>query len=467
MGDSKKSADIAIKGAKVWHRGTFVETSVSTLDGKIHEISKTAHEGVSQVIDAQDRYLIPGLVDLHVHTRDPGFTHKEDFLTATRAAAAGGVTTIADMPNLNPLPNTASTYLQKMRDCKSKAVVDFNHWALPTNLEEIGPIAELGAIGFKFFMVAAKGERPVYPYLPETSIVDYGQIMRTFEEISKTGLPCVVHPLQPEIWREAEQEISEKGGRHDVDAYLDCYSYKDSLTLTTSSAALVMIANSCNAKLHLAHVCWKPQLELARTLKNGGHKFTTELNPFALFLSKEDNQKLGPFSHGIYHEGEEQDSIYEFLKDGTVDIIATDHAPHTREELNKGKTDFFTSPKGTPVVQDYLRLFLDAVNKGKMSLETLVKLACENPARHAQFFPRKGTIEVGSDADLVILDMRKRYRISNDKVYSKTGWTPWDGLEVRGSPQTMFLRGKLVMDDYDSVVGARGYGDFVKPTAAK
>ncbi len=437
------------------------------MDGKILEISKSAHEGASRIIDAENRFLIPGLIDLHVHSRDPGFTYKEDFLTATKAAAAGGVTTIVDMPNLNPLPNTALNFLSKMNDCKSKAVVDFNHWALPTKLEEIPRIAELGAVGFKFFMVVPKSAKPVYPYLPETSIVDYGQIMRTFEEIAKTELPCVVHPLEPEIWKEAEEEILEKGGRHDINAYLDCYSYKDSLTLTASSAVLVMIANSCNAKLRLAHVCWRPQLELSRTLKHGGYRFTTEINPFALFLSREDNERLGPFSHGIYQKGEEQDSIYEFLKDGTVDIIATDHAPHTTEELEKGKADFFSSPKGTPVVQDYLRLFLDAINKGKLNLETFVKLACENPAKHAQFFPRKGAIEVGADADLVILDMNARYRISNEKAYSKTGWTPWDGLEVRGSPQTVFLRGSPIMEDYDVVVGAKGYGEFVKPTLAK
>ena len=421
----------------------------------------------AQVIDAQDRHLIPGLVDLHVHTRDPGFTYKEDFFTATKAAAAGGVTTIVDMPNLNPLPNTAENFLAKMKDCQSKSVVDFNHWGLPTNLSEIGRIADLGAVGFKFFMLTPVKGKPVYPHLPETSIVNYAEIMRVFEEIAKTGLPCVVHPLEPEIWKEAEEEISNKAGSHDVNAYLDCYAYKNSLALTVSSAALVMIANSCNAKLQLAHVCWKPQLELARALKKGGYKFTTEINPFALFLPREDNTSPGHFGRGIYHEGEEQDSLYEFLKDGTVDNIATDHAPHTREDLEKRETNFFDSPKGTPVIQDHLRLFLDAVNRGKLSLETLVKLACENPAKHAQFFPRKGTIEVGSDADLVVLDMKKRYRISNEKAYSKSAWTPWDGLEVQGSPETVFVRGKPVMDEYDSVVGSKGYGEFVKPIFAK
>ena len=350
-----------------------------------------------------------------------------------------------------------------MRDSKSKAFVDFNHWALPTKLEEIPKIASLGAVGFKFFMVLPKGAKPVYPYLPETSIIDYGQILRTFEEVAKTKLPCVVHPLEPEIWREAEIDIVEKQNRHDIDAYLDCYSYKDSLTLTTSSSMLVLIANSVGAKLRLAHVCWRPQLELARVLKSSGYSFTTEINPWTFFLTKEDNKRLGPFSHGIYHEGREQDSIYEFLEDGAVDIIATDHAPHTREELEQGRKDFFASPKGTPVLQDYLRLFLDAINKGKLTLDTFVKLACENPAKHAQLYPRKGAIEVGSDADLILIDMKKEYTISNDKVYSKCGWTPWDGRRVNGSQELVFLRGRLITEDYDKVVGSQGEGGFVKP----
>ncbi|MHB1908490.1 MAG: dihydroorotase [Nitrososphaerales archaeon] len=462
---SKSASDLGIKNAKVWHRGTFVESSVAISEGKIIEISKSAHERASRIIEGRNRFLIPGLVDLHVHTRDPGFTYKEDFYTATRAAALGGVTTIVDMPNLNPLPNTEMNFLSKMEDCKQKAVVDFNHWALPTKPEEISKIAKLGAVGFKFFMVLVKGDKPVYPYLPETAIVDYGEIMKTFEEIAKTGLPCVVHPLEPEIFREAQRDIKEVQGRRDVDAYLDAYSYKNSLTLTSSTASLVLIASATGVTLEVAHVCWKEQLELARALKMSGFKFKTEINPWALFLTREDNKRLGPFSHGLYHEGKEQDSIYEFLKDGTIDIIATDHAPHTREEIReKGTKDYFESPKGTPVLQDYLRLFLDAINKNKLGLEAFVRLASENPARHAGIYPRKGAIEVGSDADLVLVDMKKRYVISNDKVESKAGWTPWDGRETIGSQETVIVRGEIVAQDYDVLVGKKGFGEFVKPS---
>lgn len=463
MDASDLGSEFAIKGAWVWHRDSFQNLSVGVKDGKIAEVSKKAHEKFSRVLDASGKYLIPGLVDLHVHTRDPGYTHKEDFRTATMAAAAGGVTTIVDMPNLTPAPNTASIYEAKIKDCKQKALVDFNSYALPTKLEEITSIARLGAVGFKFFMILPKGDKPVYPYLPDTAITDYGKIMVAFQEIAKTNLPCVVHPLEPEIWREAEAQIAGKENRHDVDAYLDCYSYKDSLTLTTSTAMLVLIANSCGAKLQLAHVCWKPQLELANTLKAAGYNFTTEINPWAFFLSREDNKRLGPYSHGLYHRGEEQDSIYGFLDNGTVDIIGTDHAPHTKQELENGRKDFFSSPKGTPVLQDYLRLFLNAINDDKLTLDTFVTLASENPAKRAQLYPRKGTIEAGSDADLVLLDMKKEYTIREDKVYSKCGWTPWNGVKVKGSQELVFLRGDLIVREYDNVVGIPGKGEFVKP----
>ncbi|MHB1868999.1 MAG: amidohydrolase family protein, partial [Nitrososphaerales archaeon] len=149
--------------------------------------------------------------------------------------------------------------------------------------------------------------------------------------------------------------------------------------------------------------------------------------------------------------------------DGTVDIIATDHAPHTKEELELGRKDFFASPKGTPVLQDYLRLFLDAINREKLTLDTFVKLASENPAMRAQIYPKKGAIEVGSDADLVLLDMKKECTISEEKVYSKCGWTPWNGLKVKGSQEIVFLRGKVITKEYDKVVGAPGQGEFVKP----
>ena len=455
-------SEFAIKGAKVWHGGSFQSLSVGIYEGKIVEVSKKAHERFSRVLDAAGEYLIPGLVDLHVHARDPGFTHKEDFVTATKAAAAGGVTTIVDMPNLNPAPNSSSVYEEKVKDCKQKAIVDFNSYALPTNLEEIQKIAKVGAIGFKFYMMASK-DKPVYPYLPNTSITDYGEITRTLQEIAKTDLPCVVHPLEPQIWREAERLITLKEDRHDVDAYLDCYSYMDSLTLTCSTASLVLIANACRAKLQIAHVCWKPQLELANTLKVAGYQFTTEINPWAFFLSREDNRRLGPYSHGLYQRGQEQDSIYHFLADGTVDIIGTDHAPHTKEEIELGRKDYFASAKGTPVLQDYLRLFLNAINHQKLTLDTLVKLASENPARRAQIYPKKGAIDVGSDADLVLIDMKKDYTITDEKVYSKCGWTPWSGVEVSGSQKTVFLRGKSVMRNYDEVIGSPSAGEFVKP----
>ena len=463
MDSTDLGSEFSIKGAWVWHRDSFQNLSVGIRDGKIVEVSKKAHEKFSRIIDASGKYLIPGLVDLHVHTRDPGFTHKEDFKTATMAASAGGVTTIMDMPNVNPAPNTASIYEAKINDCKQKAFVDFNSYALPTKLEEIPKIAKLGSIGFKFFMILPKGDKPVYPYLPETAIIDYGKIVLAFQEIAKTNLPCVVHPLEPEIWREGEAQIAGKENRHDIDAYLDCYSYRDSLTLTTSTAMLVLIANSCGAKVQIAHVCWRPQLELANTLKTAGYNFTTEINPWAFFLSREDNKRLGPFSHGLYHKGEDQDSVYGFLENGTVDIIGTDHAPHTREELENGRKDFFASPKGTPVLQDYLRLFLNAINDDKLTLDTFVKLASENPAKRAQIYPRKGAIEVGSDADLVLLDMKKEYTIRDDKVYSKCGWTPWNGVKVKGSQEVVFLRGNTIMRDYDSVIGSPGKGEYVKP----
>lgn len=459
-------SDFAIAGAHVWYNGSFQSLSVAVKDGRILEVSGKAHERSSTTIEAHGKYLIPGLVDLHVHTRDPGFTYKEDFLNASKAAAAGGVTTIVDMPNLNPPPNTAEIYQAKRNDCKSKAVVDFNHWALPTKMEEIAKIAKLGAVGFKFFMVLPKGAKPVYPYLPETSILEYGQILRTLQEVAKTNLPCVVHPMQPEIWREAEEEISVRQNRHDVDAYLDCYSYKDSLTLTVSSSALILIANSCGAKLILAHVGWRPQLELVQTFKSTGYRVAAEINPWTFFLSREDNKRLGPFSHGLYHAGNEQDSIYAFLEDGTIDFVATDHAPHTKEELEHGRSDFFSSPKGTPVLQDYLKLFLDAINREKLSLDTLVKLASENPAKQAQIYPQKGSIQAGSDADLLLIDLKKEYTISDSKVYSKCGWTPWNGVRVKGAPEAVFLRGRKIMDDYDVVIGSPGEGEFVRPKSA-
>ena len=202
---------------------------------------------------------------------------------------------------------------------------------------------------------------------------------------------------------------------------------------------------------------------MLRRAKDGGRPCSCEVNPWALFLGSWENvEKLGPYCLGFWVPPAHVEALWKGINDGTVDLVGTDHAPHTKEEKDIGWKDMWKSPGGEPQIQDYLSLFLTAVNEGKLSLDTLVRITSYNPARIFGVYPRKGTIQPGSDADLVIVDMNKEAVISNETTYTKVGWTPYHGRKVKGVPIRTILRGKTVMEN-GKIVGKPGDGQFVKP----
>ena len=188
-----------------------------------------------------------------------------------------------------------------------------------------------------------------------------------------------------------------------------------------------------------------------------------EVNPWALFLGSWENvEKLGPYCLGFWVPPAHVDALWKGINDGTVDLIGTDHAPHTKEEKDVGWKDMWKSPGWEPQIQDYLRLFLTAVNEGKLTLDRLVRITSYNPARIFGVYPRKGVIQVGSDADLTIVDMNKEETITNETTYTKVGWTPYHGRKVKGAPVYTIVRGKVVYEN-GNVTGKPGDGQFVPP----
>lgn len=202
---------------------------------------------------------------------------------------------------------------------------------------------------------------------------------------------------------------------------------------------------------------------MVRRAKEEGRSVSCEVNPWALFLGSWENVKrIGPYCLGFWVPEEHVEALWEGIHDGTVDLVGTDHAPHTREEKEIGWTDMWRSPGGEPQIQDYLRLFLTEVNRGRLTLDEVVRLTSYNPARRFGVYPRKGVIQVGSDADLVIVDMTKEETIQNKTTYTKVGWTPYDGQKVKGAPIATIVRGKVVMEN-GNVIGKPGDGEFVPP----
>jgi dihydroorotase (multifunctional complex type) len=441
--------------------GGFVQADIAISQGKIAAIgSAGAIPEASKVIDAQGKIVIPGLIDTHTHHRDPGFTHKEDLTTATQAAAAGGVTLSIGMPNVDPPTTNVERFNNVIEISRKKAIVDFNHNPSGTVPEEIPQLAKAGCLAFKIFMVRDTGRD--YPHMPGIGLHNHGDLFRCFEAVAKTGLTLMVHPHDQDLMDVIEQKYWQSGDRS-PQAYAKAYRDYDGIIWDTAIATLMRFQKATGVKLHILHMSTPGGLEMMRRAKEEGRPVSCEVNPWALFLGNWKNvEKLGPYCLGFWVPENHVEALWDGIRDGTVDLVGTDHAPHTKEEKDIGWKDMWQSPGGEPQIQDYLRLFLTEVNQGRITLDQLVRITSYNPARLFGVYPRKGIIQVGSDADLVVVDMDREETISNETTYTRVGWTPYHGQKVKGAPVMTLVRGKVVMEN-GIVVGKMGDGEFIPP----
>ena len=454
--------DLLIRGGQVWTPGGLVNADIAIRGEKILGLFEESYSlPASHVIQAEGKFVLPGLIDTHTHQREPGFTHKEDLTTSTRAAAAGGVTLSVGMPNVNPPTRTSAEFQQLIELASQKAIVDFNHNPAPTVLEEIPKLTSLGCLAFKIFMVRDTGRD--YPHMPGIGVHDHGQLFRIFEAVAETGRPLMVHPHDQALMDVIEQRYWSRGDRS-PQAYAKAYREHDGIIWDTAIATCLRLQKATGVRLHLLHICTPGAIEMVRRAKAEGQTVTCEVNPWAFFLgnSWETIERLGPYALGFWVHEAHAEALWKAVNEGTIDVVGTDHAPHTREEKDVGWQDMWKAPGGEPQIQDYLRLFLTEVNCGRLSLDQLVRLTAYNPARVFGLYPRKGVIQPGSDADLVIVDMQRELLIRNEDTYTKCGWTPYAGRTVKGIPICTILRGQVVMEE-GKVLGQPGQGRFAPP----
>jgi dihydroorotase len=396
-------------------------------------------------LKADGLVALPGLIDMHSHHREPGFSHKEDLTTIGRQCAAGGVTTSVAMPNVSPPPTTAANLDEMLALYRSRAMVDYNVNASGVELAEIPKLAERGILAFKIFMVVDTGRS--YPHMPGIGLHKHGELYERMKAIKATGLPLMVHPHDQALMDAIEREYWDRGER-DFRAYAKAYAHDDGVIWDTAVAVLLRLQEATGVRLHLLHTQTKRVVEMLRAAKAAGRTVSAEVNPWCFWLGNDwkNIERLGSYALSYYVAPHHSEAVYAGFRDGTVDIMATDHAPHLREEKEPGWTDGWKAHTGTPSEQFYLSLLLTDVAAGKLSFERLAEATATGPAKLFGLYPRKGAIRVGADADIVLVDPAKRHTITDADVLSKCGWTPYAGREVQGIPMYTLLRGTLVND---------------------
>ncbi len=457
--------DLTIRGGAVWTEDGFIPaTDIFIAGERIVGIEATTDEPIreGEIIDAAGKLVIPGLIDTHSHHRDPGFTHKEDITSATRGAAVGGVTMTIGMPNVNPPTTHPDHYREIIESQSRRAVVDFNHNPAPTNIEAVAELAEMGALGFKVFMVVDAARS--YPHMPGLGVHKHDELLRIMEAVSDTGRPLMVHPNDQAVLGVIEHAHFESS-RMDPESYSKAEWMYDGTVWNSGVATLIELNRGVGGPLHVLHMMSDRTVELIRRAKADGQDVTSEVNAFGLFLSDWDEiAHMGPLAIGRCLKPEWREALWEGIADGTIDILGTDHAPHTLEEKLPGWENMWATPTGTPQLQHYLMKLLDASHNGLISLDDVVRIGAHNPARRFGLYPRKGAIEAGSDADLVVIDYEAEHTVTRDEVLSKAGYSPYEGRTLKGVPVLTTVRGKVVARN-GVVTAEPGYGEFVGPVS--
>jgi dihydroorotase len=411
-------------------------------------------------IDATGRWVWPGLIDLHAHTRVPGYDYKEDYRTASMAAAAGGYTTFVDMPNVEPPTTTVSLLEEKRAIASESCIIDWGHFVGPTILDEIPRLAAAGAAGYKIFQVTGG-----YPHDPRLAIDDPARLHETFSAIAETGLPCVVHPFSQSLFEYLYEKEAGSGRARDIWTFSDVYT-RD-VVWRLAVAILLELQRETGVRLHVVHTHAPGSLRLLRQAKAEGVGVTVAADPKYFHLRDADMERQGARAipgGAVTADSDRMAEIWRALDDGTIDIVDSDHAPHTLEDLQLMEKDPLIGPFGAPHYDHLLSLMLTDVSKGNLKLDRLYRSLTESPARILGVYPHKGAILPGSQADLVIIDPTRKVRPSDEQMYSKAGWTPYDGWELIGAPVATMLRGRMIAREGE-ILSEPGTGRFVSGRA--
>jgi dihydroorotase len=429
-------------GTLVTPRATF-RADIGVRDGRIAAIAAPGEleAGAEQVLDASGLVVLPGVIDEHVHFREPGLEYKEDFGSGSRAAVMGGVTTVLDMPNTLPTTSTAEQVERKRQLAEAKAYCDFGLYGLlaQDSLEHLRPMAQAGVVGFKCFLGRSTGNIPP---------PDDGRLLEALSIVAGLGLRCGFHAENDQILQHLAAKLK-AAGRTDALAHVEARPVVAEVEAIQRAA---LFASSSGARIHVFHLSSRQGLEAIEEWRRKGVDITCEITPQHYFLTAEQMQTLGAKLriNPPVRESGHASALLDGLVSGSIDAIATDHSPHLSAE--KLHDDIWQAVSGFAGVEISLRLFLThAVNAGRMSLQALVRATSEGPARVWGLYPRKGALAIGSDADLTLVDLSVEDTIEERRLHGKNNLTPFEGHRTRGGAVATVVRGRIVMRDGELV----------------
>ena len=444
--------DMLVRRGRVVSEASIAVQSIAILDGRIAALISNGEEPPArETIEASDRLVLPGIVDSHVHFREPGLTHKEDFSSGSLAAAAGGVTTVMVMPTDDPFTITPDNFTQKIEIANGRTHVDF---ALQAGLgpvrEHVRALTDLGAISFEIFMSD----------LPAPLLVsDPADLVASLEAVRNVDRVAGVTPGDDSLYRRAADIAQRAYGP----AWLAFPASRPPEAEVLGVVGACLAASLSGARIHLRQISCAASLVALVSFRNAN--VTTEVTPHNLILNDADFLRLGPVAKVAppLRPAADVAAIRQALADGALDVVATDHAPHHPDEKARAVEDIWKGPGGFPGVQTFLPLMLKLVEEGVLTYPRLVQACCVTPARLFGLYPRKGSLQVGADADFVIVDPSRPMLIRNQDQLSRARNVPFDGMTVPGTPVLACLRGAVIMRDGRPV--GSPIGRFVRPEA--
>jgi dihydroorotase len=441
--------DSVLTNAKAYINKELIPCSIAIDNGKIFKISKETNMPKSdEKIDLKNLLVLPGLIDPHVHLRDERKSYKEDFYSGTAAAAGGGFTTVLDMPNNQPLTLNAEILKNRMKLARNRVLVNVGFYSeFPKDLSEIPQIVEEGAIAFKLFMARQVGG---------LNLDKDGIIKQALSKFSELGLTFAVHAEDKDVLIANKRKL-EKANKTGLRAFLKAHSEEVEYIAINR---MLRLNKEIDAHLHFCHITTKAGLDLIIQAKKSGSKITCEVTPNHLFLSDADFERYGSLLVIMppIRSKNNVKALWKAIRSGWVDVIGSDHAPHTKNE--KLAASVWDVKVGLPGLETTLPLLLTMVNNRQITIGEVVSLLSEKPARIFKLH-NLGYIEQGKNADLSIVDLKKKFKIDSSTFHSKAKYSPYDRWDVQGIPIKTIVNGLLIMDE-QNIVAKMGSGSIFR-----